>query len=279
MTEAPYHPVEFREGAEAHYRDGVSYDRRYRSRQADIQFYVELARRYGGPVLELGVGTGRIARRIAEQGIEVVGVDGMQTMLQRAEAQRARSSRAVQGRLRFEQGDLRSLRLGQRFPLVTAPFNVFMHLYTREDVEQALASVRRHLSPGGRLAFDVSNPDPRSMARDPTRLYKCRPVVHPMNGERYDYSEAFHYDRATQVMHVSMILEHPNNQEDVQISALSQRQFFPAELESLLHYNGFVLESLQGGFGQEPLTSESESLVVVATLKTTSNASPDSQAE
>ena len=266
MTESPQYPIEFKEGSEAHYRDGLAYDRRYRHRRADVDYYVGLAQRWGGPVLELGVGTARVARRIAECGHDVVGVDGMPAMLAQARTQLGKASRRVRERVQLVQHDLRQLNLDRQFPLVLAPFNVFMHLYTRADIENALASVRRHLAPNGCLAFDVSNPDPRMLARDPTRVYRCRPVVQPRSGKRYLYREAFHYDGPSQVLHISMIMENPTDETDVQMTALSQRQFFPAELEMLLQYNGFQLMVMHGGFCGEDLCGDSESLVVEAQL-------------
>src|SRR4029453_19559621 len=75
---------------------------------------------------------------------------------------------AVRRRVKLRHGDMRLARLGRRFDLVTCPFNAFLHLYTRSDVELFLARVRDHLAPGGVFAFDVSMPNPHEMARDPT---------------------------------------------------------------------------------------------------------------
>lgn len=276
MTDSPPppHPVEFKEGSEAHYRDGLAYDRRYRHRRADIDYYVRLAQRHGGPILELGVGTGRVARRLAEAGFEVVGVDGMTAMLDHAQAHCHKLSRKVRDRISFMHGDLRTLEIDRQFALVIAPFNVFMHLYTREDIESALSVVKRHLLPNGRFAFDVSNPDPRMLARDPTRLYRCRPVIDARSGKRYLYREAFHYDGPSQVLHISMIMENPENDSDVLMTALAQRQYFPCELQSLLHYNGLEVLAMDGGFSGEVLHGESESLVMETQLAQTLDSAP-----
>src|SRR6185295_11400904 len=102
----------------------------YRRRTQDVRFYVETALRYGGPVLELGVGTGRVAFALAQAGVEVLGVDAMPSMLAHARARGARLPRAVRARVELRRGDMRALRLGRRFPLVIAPFNAFTHVYS-----------------------------------------------------------------------------------------------------------------------------------------------------
>ena len=161
-----------REGSESHYRDAAYYDQAYRRRREDRAWYVALAKerlRPGGRVLELGCGTGRISVALAEAGFSVVGVDAMAPMLKQAEARRDKRPKRVRERLRLVRGDLRRVRLGERFPLVISPFNVFMHLYTRRDVERALETVGTHLARGARFAFDVLLPDPVSLGRDPDR--------------------------------------------------------------------------------------------------------------
>ncbi|MDD9946566.1 MAG: class I SAM-dependent methyltransferase [Myxococcales bacterium] len=254
----------FQEGTEAHYRDGRYYDHRYRQRRHDVQHYVELARRSGGPVLELGVGTGRVAMAIAATGVEVVGVDSMPPMLERARAQLETKPKRLQRLVTLTEGDMREVRLGRRFPLVIAPFNVFMHLYTRRDVEHALATVSTHLENRGRLGFDVLMPDARALSRDPSRIYKCRPIRHPVDGRRYDYREAFYYDPVNQVQLVNTILEDRDSPGNVQLSQLNHRQFFPQELEALLHYNGFRILEHRGDFEGRKIHPLAESQVVVA---------------
>ncbi len=257
-----------REGTEAHYRDPRYYDQAYRRRRDDVRFYVAQAGRFGSPVLELGAGTGRVALALAAAGHEVVGVDRVPAMLARAREQIDRLPRASRARVRLVEGDLKTLRLRQRFPLVIAPFNVFMHLYTREDVESALDTVKVHLARGGRLVFDVLLPYPGALARDPHRLYRAGRVKRPEDGKRYRYSESFEYDPISQVQLVRMFFEDEDSKRTLS-TPLAHRQFFPAELEALLHYNGFEIEERLGGFGGEPLAPTSESQVIVAKLRAT----------
>lgn len=246
------------------YRDARYYDHTYRQYRDDVEHYVALARQAGGPVLELGVGTGRIALALAEAGIDVVGVDVSAPMLARAGERVVKKPRRVRDRIELHEADMRELRLGRRFPLVIAPFNALQHLYEDDDVARALATVRRHLGPGGRFAFDVLMPDVRSFVRDPSRFYKCRPQIHPRDGRRYAYAEAFHYDHARQIQTVTMRFTDLADPSRVFFTRLVQRQFFPRELRALLASSGFELVSFEGGFAGEPVDEDTQSQVIVA---------------
>jgi SAM-dependent methyltransferase len=113
----------------------------------------------GGPILELGVGTGRVAIPLANDGHEVVGVDRSAAMLARAESH-ARHTRAP---LRLVEADMRTFSLDRAFALITIPFNTFLML-TPDDRWACLARCREHLSERGRLAIDVFQPDPDKIA-------------------------------------------------------------------------------------------------------------------
>lgn len=252
-------------GSEAHYDDPDLYDQTYRRRREDVRFYLQLAEELSAPsVLELGVGTGRVALALARAGYRVVGVDRMEPMLARFRSRLARERREVAARVELVRADLRRVRLRERFRLIVAPFNVLMHLYERRDWEAALARVRAHMARGGRFVFDVIHPDMRALVREPGRFYRSRPIRDPRSGQRFAYAEAFDYDPATQVQIVTAALEPLDSAGDVRLQPLAHRQMFPREIEALLHYNGFALEHLWGDFLRGPLTPESESQIVVA---------------
>lgn len=263
---------QLRIGTEAHYQDAAYYDQAYRRRREDVLFYADRAEESRGPVLELGVGTGRVALEIAKRGVDLVGIDRMPEMLRRARERLARLPAERRERVELRRGDMRRVRLGRSFPLVISPFNVFMHLYDREDVEQAFETVRAHLTPRGRFIFDVLLPDPKALARDPSRIYRCGTIKLPGDGRRYKYGENFQYDPVGQVQLITMAFQAEDDRNDLFVTPLTHRQFFPAELEALLHYNGFRIEARFGGFQGEPLTGESESQVIVARLR--SNTAP-----
>lgn len=239
---------ELRVGSLAHYEDPSYYAHAYRDRTEDVAYYVKRAVEHGGPVLEYGCGEGRITIPIAERGIEIFGVDHSEAMLAALQKKR---------RIPHKRGDMRDVKLKKKFPLVICAFNTFLHLYTRDDVERFLARVKEHLTPRGTFVFDVSMPVPADLARDASRAYAAPKVR--VNGVRAKYRERFDYEPIRQVLFVSMEFE-PEHGEPF-VTPLAHRQFFPQELEALLHYNGLRIDKLEGGFAGEPADRHSDSLV------------------
>ena len=124
----------------------------------DLPFYVDLAKKIGGPVLEMGCGTGRILLPIARAGIEIHGVDNSEPMLHVLRQHISKEPEEIQQRIVLQQGDMRSYRGRSKYPLVTIPFRAMQHMYTVEDQVSALQTAAFHLSDGGILAFDVFFP-------------------------------------------------------------------------------------------------------------------------
>jgi SAM-dependent methyltransferase len=157
----------------AYDRLGARYDAWCRSVTEDIPFYVDLAVAAGGRVLEIGVGSGRVAVPTALAGIPVVGVDASATMLELARA-RAAPHRVD---LRLVRADMRDLPDLGRFALVTVPFRALLHL--RSDAERlaVLRALRDRLDPGGTLAFDVFHPDRADVEETHDRWIEREPGI------------------------------------------------------------------------------------------------------
>jgi SAM-dependent methyltransferase len=293
-------------GSSEHYADPLLYDHEYRRRRDDVRWYRALARQLACEaaerrrplrVLELGCGTGRLLVPLVRDGHLVVGVDRSPAMLTRC-AQRLKTlGPAARGRGQLVRADMRALPLasagplGKRargpqaspgsdgFALIVCPFNGFMHLYTRHDVEQCLAQVRRLLQPGGLLALDVLNPDPEWLARDPLRRWARTRFRHPGSGERLIYSTNHVYDPAGQICWIRLYYEPdaaaPASEpgpaaapsKDAWTVQLAHRQFYPAELEALLHYNGFTVIQHLGGFDGQPISPVSVEQVICARVR------------
>jgi SAM-dependent methyltransferase len=253
-------------GTREHYEDAELYDHEYKRRRDDLRFYRALARdELGAPdgkktILELGCGSGRTLIPLVREGWRVVGVDTSATMLARCRDRLARLGDAA-ARAELIRGDFRALALGRRFALVICPFNAFMHLYTRVDVERFLAVVRAHLLPKGLFAFDVLNPDLHWLSRDPHKRWSRTRFRHPRTGRWMIYSTSVTYDAALQIAFMRIYYETESGGR-ARVVRLVHRQFFPLELAALLHYNGFAVEAHQGGFDGEELLPESEQQVI-----------------
>jgi SAM-dependent methyltransferase len=252
---------ELEAGSLAHYEDPAYYAATYASRIDDVAFYVALATRAGGPVLEYGVGNGRIALPVARHGVAIVGVDHSAPMLRDLRARLAQEPPEVRRCVRLVRGDMRRVRLRRRFPLVVCTFNTALHLYERTDVERFLARVREHLAPRGRFVVDLSMPRPSDLARDPSRPFHAARFRHPTAGTIVKNRERFDYDPVRQVLFVSMEFEPLGEPDKAWMTPLAHRQFFPREWEALLHYNGFRVERVDGDFHGGPLTKDSDVMV------------------
>jgi len=152
--------------------------------EGDTEFYRRLARETGGPILEIGCGTGRVATALAADGHEVVGIDLSAPMLRLAEQRRGALSADAAARLSFHRADMTTLDLGRDFALIVAPARVFQFMLTSAAQREALAALRTHLRPNGRLVLDLF--DPRLDLVIPSAEVKKRggELIHPTTGNR-----------------------------------------------------------------------------------------------
>jgi SAM-dependent methyltransferase len=139
----------------------------------DIAFYRDEARRAGGPVVELGVGTGRIAIPLAADGAHLIGVDSSARMLEVCKRRAAAAGVELDLRL----GDLTEPPVRERVPLVIVPFRSYLHLQTQIERRRALAAAREVLVPDGRLVFDVFAPDAQDIAETNGRWLEREPGI------------------------------------------------------------------------------------------------------
>ena len=152
--------------------------------EGDIDFYRQLAGETGGPILDVGCGTGRVATALVADGHEVVGIDLSAPMLRLAEQRRAALSAHVAARLSFHQRDMTTLALGRDFALIVAPSRVFQFALTTDAQRQALAALRSHLRPDARLVLDLFDPLLDRVVPSVEVTPRGGEVVHPMTGNR-----------------------------------------------------------------------------------------------
>lgn len=268
MTRQP--KFDLHAGTTSLYLDPTYYDYEYKDRSADVRWYCDRYKDAGGTVLELGVGTGRIALRAAKAGTRIVGLDLSETMLAQAAERRAALPKKAQGNLELVRGDMRRFAFDERFALISCPFNAFQHMYTREDAEACLAAVRTHLAPDGLFLFDVLMPDLDYLNRPAFKTYAGVKFKHPRHGCHFTYAEQTAFDVVSQLNQMRFLYDRVDPKEEGPESysvQLSHRYFFPQELEALLHYNGFQVLCHYGDFELGELRADCESQVLVCRLR------------
>lgn len=238
----------------------------YVSRE-DVPFYVDVARESGGPVLEVGCGTGRVLLPVARAGVSIVGLDRSRAMLDRCIGKIAQEPAEVRERITVEAADMRSFELHREFPLVTAPFRGVQHLVQAEDQMAFLACARRHLLPKGLLVFDVFNPDPVRLANPASEESEdTPPTALPGNRSFRRTGRVTAIDRSAQVSSVELAyyLRDASGNEERRVHAFPMRYYFPEQIEQLLAGAGFSVQAMYGNFDRSPVAAASPEIIVVA---------------
>ncbi len=234
------------------------YDLQYQNYRDDLPFYTRLADDYGGPVLELGAGTARVSAALARAGYEVVALEPSRKMIERGQVRlKAQNLNGVT----YVQNDMRSARLNRQFPLVIAPFNTLMHLYTLSEQDAALQTVKTHLAPGGRFAFDLYTPNFGEL-----NVLRLEPEWNHVGGENSELFLLQTHDPDTQTLNSHYFLDTTDETGILrrQRSTLTQRYFYRFELERTLQQNGFTHLQLFGSFERGRYHAGAPHLVVVA---------------
>lgn len=237
----------------AEYLDPVTYDLENPSCTSDGPFYAGLAQRAGGPILELGAGTGRIAIPLAQAGFTVTGLDLCAPMLAHAKAK----SGALP--IRWVAGDSTHFELGQQYGLIFIAGHGFQAFLSEAALDGLLRSVRRHLRPGGLFAFDTRNPAPVHLEADLVET-DWFAYQHPERGQ-VRVSGYQVYDAATQIQTWTTFRrwgDHHESQSQIQL-----RYAAPAALEALLAAHGFAVLERYGDWSLGPVTAESPELISV----------------
>lgn len=235
------------------------FDAQYRGFQADLPFWRRLAGAYGGPILELGCGPGRVLLDLAAAGYHITGVDNDPVMLQRA---RTKIPQELADRIRLVASDLRWLALCGPYRLALAPCNTLSYL-ADAALDACLASIARCLAPGGALAADLPSPSFEHLNSAPPQ------------------QELFHEpERGTDIQVTPRIQPHPEQGyvdvtwrydemlpdggvERVQLPLryhLRTRQ----EVEARWRRAGFNSFKMHGDYSGAPLSPRAEGMLVVA---------------
>jgi ubiquinone/menaquinone biosynthesis C-methylase UbiE len=252
------------------------YDLEYGTTTVDLDFYLEHAQAAQSPVLELACGTGRLALRVAEAGIPIVGIDSSEQMLAvaREKAARLEASGAAPIQplpVEWVQADMRDFDLGRGFGLAMIPARSFLHLLDPPDQVQTLNRVYRHLLPEGKLVLNLFVPNLRIIAEHSAStgqmLRYRRAYTDPASGRRVSVWESRRYDVHRQRIHQKFRYEELDK--DGEVLSTRYRGYtlcyiWPREMEHLLVRCGFEELELYGGFERQPFDERSSEQIWVA---------------
>ena len=219
------------------------YDPWSRSVTEDVGFYVDQALASGGPVVELAVGTGRIAVPIARAGVDVIGVDSSPGML--AVARATAEGAGVAERIDLRLGDLREPPVTERVPLVICPFRSLLHMETEDEKLQALHAARRLLEEDGRLVFDVFSPSREDIEETDGRWTEREPGIF----ERADW------DQGSRTLTLSV-------RSDGSVTSFGLHWLSATEWLRLLDEAQFAVNAVYGWFDRRPHAGDEDMIFV-----------------
>jgi SAM-dependent methyltransferase len=223
----------------------------------DTEYFLRKIRESKGPVLEVGVGTGRLFTQAISGGADIYGIDISPSMIK---VLKARLAKKYHNRVSVQ--DILDFETGKKFSLIMAPFRVFMHLTEISDQVNALDHVYKNLLPGGQFIFDLFVPDPNLLAKGLNNVVDFEGEYEP--GETIRRITTSSPDTINQIMDVTMRFEWT---EKGKLNSgtwnTKMRFFFRFELEYLLKQSSFRNYTIFGDYKEAPLHPGSKEFIVV----------------
>lgn len=246
-------------------RFAAYYDLEYAAHTADLDFYREFAYQAGGPVLELGCGSGRVLAALEETGLELTGIDSSPSML--GIARRSLGDKAALIQCGMEDvascGELHQ----DHYWMAFSAINTFLHLPDSAAQLAALNGLRKVVVQGGLLLLDLMTPEPHYLASLDARVVHELVATLP-DGHRLDKWAVRSHDLATQTIDTTVFFDTTNALTGV-VTRVSDRYLtryiHRFELEHVLERAGWRLISVYGSYDLSPYSSESERMIALAT--------------
>ncbi len=244
------------------------YDWMYTNTDKDVEMYRRFTEGHS-EVLEIAVGTGRLAIPLAEAGHVVHGVDYSEPMLERCRAKLNAGSAAVRERVHLYQEDMRDFDLGRKFSFVFIPFASIVYLLTTEDQQACLRTLKRHLADGGTLVIDFptwAEATEEHWLNNDLLLRKEKQMADPESGKMIEMWTQNRFDASTQILEQDRhfrTYDGNGNLEGERVVLWRSRVFLPGEFRLLLETCGLKLTELFGDFSFGPFGHRSEVAVAV----------------
>jgi len=239
------------------------------STRQDIPFFLEAARESEGQILELGCGTGRVLIPIAREGFNITGVDVSRRMLSVCRRKLVFECADTRSKVRgLINQDMSRFSLGLKFDLVIVPFFTFNYLLSRTDQFACLFSIKKHLTPDGKLILDLPVPQLRYLYEDKyLKEFGDEPIFEMPDGRKgWRKYRIKSRNLGKQIVRVQTIyyFVQPDGRQQRLVNEFLVRYLFASDVEDLLARCGFAIRAMYGGHAKESYSPSSEEMVIIA---------------
>ncbi|QPC82148.1 class I SAM-dependent methyltransferase [Phototrophicus methaneseepsis] len=242
------------------------YDAETNTRTDDLALYSQLAEQYGGPIFDVGCGTGRVMLHLAQEGYKVHGVDANRAMLDRLDRKLKAFPRLAKN-ITYHEGDILAYEDEMRYPLMLLTYNALMHFHDQDVQIALLEKLHSLMTPDGLLVIDLPNAGETFATEDNDHLIVDRTFLDPETGHMIMLQTLSQLDRTTQLLHVEWIYDEIT--EDGTVKRLFAphvlRYYFFPEMKLLLERTGFEVEAVYGDTLESPFDDGCERMVIYAT--------------
>ena len=241
------------------------YDSEHEGKTEDLVFYSELADEYGGPILIVGSGTGRVLLHLAQEGYDVHGIEIEPTMLDRARRKIAGLPH-LRDKITLHEGDALTIPLDEQFKLAIIPYNTLMHFFQNDGDRRLITRLREWVAAGGGLVIDLPNAGEAFAAPDTEAVTLERTFLELESGHLVMQQSVSRIDRVEQLMEVSWIYDEIGEEGVLSRTVVPVliRYYFYAELRLLLELCGFEVDEVFGDFDRSSFEDGVPRMIVVA---------------
>jgi len=224
------------------------YDALHKNYSADNKFIFSIAKKIGGPVLELAAGTGRLARGILDLGFEYTGIDINENFIEEAKKRYTKNAK-------FFCADMRSFRINKKYKFIFIGFNSFLHLYNNEDAVLCLKSVKKHMKNESLFLLSIFIPDPSFLHRSKNELHPATKIFE-FNGDKCQFMEKNKYNPDTRVNSLRWYLK-KNDKIQKEEYRFDLRMYYPHEMDIIINEAGLIIKKKYGDYDFSPLSNDS----------------------
>lgn len=241
------------------------YDAEVGDKTDDLIMYSRLAETYGGPIFDVGCGTGRVLLHLAQEGYSVHGIDDSRQMLDRLD-NKLKALPHLKDYVSYSEGDILKFESDEQYSLILLTYNALMHFHTQETQIQLLQCLYAITAEDGLLVLDLPNAGEVFATQDTDALVLDRKFIEPESGHLVMVSSVSYMDRTTQLLQVDWIYDEIDADGVVRrlLAPHILRYFFFPEIKLLLERTGFEVTGVYGGSDEEPFEDGCERMVIYA---------------